>query len=282
MESPTTGLSAETAAIVAEVESLLRPLAKYKERSHVTSKTQHIALLQNLKDSDTSPTVVLFGDSMLERMITTGQSPSLEPWPSQAMLYDASDNATSQSESKQGRLQGVANFGVGGDKIQNMAYRLIGNPNPDPAKSLPALASLLAVRKEVKLWIVHAGTNNLHPKKGLTDGDRNALAAMLRAILVISSPEVECKVLLTGLFPRKDISQKLINEANAKLLGIVGELNGGLQNDRVVFLPATEAIRTEDHLVDHVHLSLEGYRIWTMELFPAVMKVLEGFEDVRS
>ncbi|KAK0741095.1 hypothetical protein B0T18DRAFT_432279 [Schizothecium vesticola] len=93
----------------------------------------------------------------------------------------------------------VLNLGVGGGKIQNMAYRLLG----DASQDLKGLAGVIAARKSARLWVVHAGTNNLDLKKGLTDADRDALAMVLRGVLKIEGAEgYESRVLLTGLFPR--------------------------------------------------------------------------------
>ncbi|KAK3323380.1 SGNH hydrolase-type esterase domain-containing protein [Cercophora scortea] len=275
--------SDDSAAVVAEVEALLRPIASWKMRSHDTSKSQHIPLLRSLDDNQSGPAVVLIGDSMLERMTTTGESPSfVQPWPSPAMLDDnelARLNSTSPGVE---RLQGVLNIGVGGDKIQNIANRLVGNSSPDPEKDLPALAPLIEARKSVELWVVHAGTNNLNPKKGLTDAHRDALQVLLRALLKISSAQVDCRILLTGLFPRLDVSGALMDEANAKLLSVVRDLNAELGNERVVFLPATEEVKLDEHFVDHVHLGLEGYKRWMKVLFPAVTDLLRRIEEERE
>ncbi|KAK3688637.1 SGNH hydrolase-type esterase domain-containing protein [Podospora appendiculata] len=279
---PSCNPSDESAAVVSEIEALLRLIASWKVRSHDTSKFQHIPLLRSLEATQSGPAVVLIGDSMLERMITTGESPNfVQPWPSPAMLDDAELarlNSTSP-DARVERLQGVLNVGVGGDRIQNIAYRLVGNSSPDPAKDLPALAPLLEARKSVKLWVVHAGTNNINPKKGLTNAHRDALRVVLRALLKISSAQVDCRILVTGLFPRLDVPGPLMDEANVKLLSMVRDLNAELGKERVVFLPATEEVKTDKHFVDHVHLGLEGYKIWTKALFPAVTDLLRKVEE---
>lgn len=171
------------------------------------------------------------------------------------------------------RLGGVLNAGVGGDGIQNIAYRIAGCPHPDPAKHLPGLGSALAICGGVRLWAVQAGTNNLSPKRGLIDVDRDALRALLQS-LRISSVRWDCKVLLTGVFPRKDISSGLIDEADGKLLAMVKELNVEQGRESLIFLPPTETIKPDEHLVDHVHLNVEGYRLWAWTLFPAALAAL--------
>lgn len=173
------------------------------------------------------------------------------------------------------RFDGVLNVGVGGDKIQNIAYRLIGDPNPDPSKTLPGLAATLAAHNSVKLWVVQAGTNNLSPKKGLTDADCKAMGVLLRGLSRLSSLQPESKVLLTGLFPRKDILVSLVDEANGKLAATARDVNTDIGEERVLFLPATKGIETQEHLVDHVHLNLQGYAIWVEELLPVIAGLLE-------
>lgn len=277
-----------TTGLVASLTAPLRPLAKYKLRSHQTSKTRHLPLLQRQHDHP-PPTVVFLGDSMFERMLTTttttttGESPDPDldpdpaaPWPPAAMLADA-DLPTGTT----GRLRRVLNAGVGGDRVQNVAYRLVGAEGDHLPGLLEALVECHGHGGGggcgVRLWVVHAGTNNLSAKKGLADGDRDALRAVVRALLGMPFPG--SKVLVTGLFYRKDVPPELVDEANGKLMGMVTGLNQEVEGDRVAFVPAPGTVKAEEHLVDHVHLSLEGYRLWVRELFPAVVRALNGMEE---
>ncbi|KAK0665475.1 SGNH hydrolase-type esterase domain-containing protein [Cercophora samala] len=236
----------------------LKTIAKYKQRSFQTSLNSHIPLFESMSPTDlSSPDVVLIGDSMIERMLTTGNcGPNLtSPWPSTTMLPDDSTK----------QLQGdrVLNLGVGGDKIQNVAYRLVG----DATRDLKSVAEVLAGRRSVKLWVLQVGTNNLNPKKGLGDGDMDALRLLVEALLEIG--RADCKVLVTGLFLRRDISQNRIEQANEKIQRVIEHVESG-QPGRVVWLPATGDVK-QDHLVDHVHLDEDGYRNWIgSSLFRAV------------
>lgn len=71
MEPPTsqTMLQDDATSVVAKIETLLWPIAKFKLRSFETSISVHIRLLDSYRP--TAPTIVLLGDSIIERMITT-------------------------------------------------------------------------------------------------------------------------------------------------------------------------------------------------------------------
>ncbi|KAK4245709.1 hypothetical protein C7999DRAFT_42793 [Corynascus novoguineensis] len=293
-----------TAQQLNEMESILadlRPIAKFKVRSHETSKTVHIPLLlRQSHSSSQDPTVVLLGDSMFERMTTTGESPNLvAPWPSPAMMSDDKMHALFDLDGKEvertegkiekenernngRRLHGVFNAGVGGDRIQNLAYRLVGSGNDANADTetgeinLPGLLPVLAARGTAKVWVVHAGTNNLSPKKGLSDGDADALRRVVGAVLQANPEKGRCKVLVTGLFYRRDVSKELVDLANDKVKRAVEMLQEQCGTERVTYLPPAAAVKPEEHLVDHVHLSLDGYQLWAEELFPKVASILDS------
>ncbi|KAK3295293.1 SGNH hydrolase-type esterase domain-containing protein [Chaetomium fimeti] len=263
----------------------LQSIAKFKARSHDTSKEVHIPLLQSHTHNaavQCGPTVVLVGDSMLERMTTTGSTPNFTaPWPSPAMLSDAAlaalHPAADTDIPSPRRLDRVFNAGVGGDKIQNVAYRLVGaEPEGGEGGGLPGLLPMLAACGTVRVWVVQAGTNNLSPKKGLVERDCEALEVLLGTLLGVNPRGGECKVLVTGLFYRKDVSVELVDQANGKIREVVKRLQERCGVGRVVFLAPTAGVKTEEHLVDHVHLNLEGYQLWAAELFPAVKAILDS------
>lgn len=186
-----------------------------------------------------TPRVMLLGDSMLERMTTTGQSPSLQPWPSEQMLPRMQLTQMNSSRGLAGRkilqrVSAVFNAGCGGDKIENILYRLLGDKEPSTDEEtskeghvkpshLDGLVDTLSKRKtQVKLWIVHAGTNNLHKVNGLSDASLFAMQVLLKVLLSISAEETH--ILVTALFYRKDIRTELVDQANTKLKDLVEEL----------------------------------------------------------
>ncbi|ORY66522.1 SGNH hydrolase-type esterase domain-containing protein [Pseudomassariella vexata] len=257
---------------VDDLRQLLKSRALFKERSHQTSNDVHVPTLQS---HPAEPAVVLLGDSLIEQMKVTGNSPDFQPWPSKTMLSESALDHLKQTKLPElSRLDSVFNAGVGGDRYQNMLYRLVGESNEQ--RKVTGLLDIL-VHRNIKLWVVHGGTNNLHRKRGLRAADVDCLHVLLQALLRTSDQST--RVILTGLFFRKDISDHLINEANATLESLSIAINNNLGIQRVIFLPATTAVQ-KGHLVDHVHLSEEGYRLWAETLFPTMAEVLIGLDII--
>ncbi|KAH8668774.1 SGNH hydrolase-type esterase domain-containing protein [Xylariales sp. PMI_506] len=249
-----------------DVQRRIQAKAKFKERSFQTSRDNHIPTLQACSSG---PRIVLLGDSMLERMQTTGSSLNFDPWPSEALLDAvALDSISASWLTSIHRLDGVFNAGVGGDKYENILYRLAG----DQERRLQGLLGSLK-GNEIDLWLFHAGTNNLHTKKGLTDASIDALRLVLEAILQIS--RLDAQILVAGLHYRKDISDDLINNANTKISTVVREINTKLETERICYLSAPSEIDRQLHLDDHVHLNIKGYRIWMRTLLPAMVHILK-------
>ncbi|KAJ0272663.1 hypothetical protein Brms1b_008716 [Colletotrichum noveboracense] len=242
----------------------LMPYGKYKQRSHETSRERHLIELEN---NPAQPSIVLLGDSMIERMITTGLSPSFDPWPSTTMINDEimAQQQTQTSSAKPARLKGVFNAGVGGDKFENVIYRLTGSS--DPSRPLAGLLNALRNR-DVKLWVLHVGTNNLQPKCGLRDSDLAILRLIVEALL-----EMGGKILLVGLFKRKDINDELVVKANENYLKLVRQFQEE-GSDRIEFLEPP-LVDKDECMVDHVHLNEKGYQIWSEVLFEVVTNIVK-------
>ena len=271
----------------------LRPLAKYKARSHETSKTTHVPLLQSClgPDARPGPTVAFLGDSMIERMLTTGGSPNFpEPWPSPFLM---SDEVLAEKKYKPtDRFDRVFNAGVGGDKIENLIYRLVGSEgNDDEEKNLPGLLPLLAEIGSVKVWVVHVGTNNLSPKKGMPSSYRSALHDLIAALLSVRRKDGgPSYVIVTYLFPRQDVPMKFVREANESVktaskmsqsdygVGISDYLEVPLEMERKAEHKDEAEFKEEiaKYLDDHVHLNVHGYRLWTPRLYGHIKWYMEG------
>jgi hypothetical protein len=274
--------------------------SRFKDRSLDTAK-RHLQTMSIRGDKEVQ--VGLLGGSNIERMSTTGQWETLRPWPSKSMFPDSNIDALNAGPGDKAarvcRKSGVANFGCGGDKIENVLYRVIGDQSHD----LKGLANKLypagnsSARQPAsgpKLWVIHAGTNNLHPKKGLNSKSLEAMEVLLRTLYHLTYPGP--RFLLTGLFYRTDIPDDLVYKANVALEAIVvkiqqefpgvpqspEQIHGGQGNDLTPqpqlfeFLEAPEMNPAGGWLDDHVHLNQEGYRIWMEKLVPKVNQLLRS------
>lgn len=203
-------------------------LAQHKVRSLEYARRH----LTTVEENGHRVVVGLLGASILERMGTTGEWENLQSWPSETMASDSAIQAMNDAiddpdAAPISRIQGVANFGCGGDKIQNILYRVVG----DPAANLKGLAQELQTanagnlpnRRNLKLWVIQAGTNNLHRKHGLREADLHAMDVLLRTLHHLSHPGT--KFLVTGLFYRRDIPNELVDRANDALQSLVDRLD---------------------------------------------------------
>lgn len=253
----------------------LKTSAKHKERSHQTHRNIHLPELNarlnlSLDLPDPSPPphdgpyalhpdltntskieVVYFGNSMLERFKTSGRDTEL---------------------GKLGREGKAWNAGCGGDKNENVLYRLSQDQGLYPL--LKKAGEENPSKCAIKLWVLASGTNNLHPKRGLRAPDIESWRLLVEACLRIAP---ESRVLACDGFYRKDISDELVDVGNQALKGVVEEMNREMIDsgweERVMWLEAREAIG-KDMLVDHVHLMEKGYRVWDDRLWPSVQEFL--------
>ncbi|KAF9572597.1 hypothetical protein EC968_009669 [Mortierella alpina] len=226
---------------------LIQEAMVFKERSHDTYCNIHMPeLLSKFESTSALPSsqstindqprqtidTVLIGDSMLERLKTTGACTGLA------------------------QLGGSFNTGCGGDKIENILYRL-------------SLMSTMLEKQPVKLWVVMVGTNNLR-KKGLRQPDVPLYRLLLQALLRIAP---RSKALVCEIFKRKDIEDRHVDEANDMIKSMVKEMNSNLGEERIFWSDAPSEL-TKDLLEDHVHLDGAGYRIWDTILLPRVLRLL--------
>jgi lysophospholipase L1-like esterase len=213
-----------------EIRTLFQASMKFKSRSHDTHHSTHLPELTS--SASGSMNVVFIGDSMFERLKTTGINTKLASLPTSF------------------------NAGIGGDKIENVLYRLdLG------------LLDLLE-KKNVKLWVVMVGTNNL--KKALKGVEVERYRLLLQALLRIAP---KSRVFVCGVFRRKDIDDQFVESSNEMLRGLVDEMNGKLAAERLSWVEAPVGI-TKDRLADHVHLDEEGYKIWDETLYPKIEELL--------
>jgi hypothetical protein len=196
--------------------------------------------------------VVYLGNSMLERLKTTGKATNLS-------TLDAGWNA-----------------GCGGDKNENVIYRL--------EKGLYDILTSAHENKPdkcgIKMWILASGTNNLHTKRGFRTADIDSWKVLVEACLRAAPGSV---VLACDVFYRKDIMDSVVDEGNELLRKVVEQTNDNASNageityqgskERVKWIEARHLI-SKDLLDDHVHLNEEGYRVWDRVLWPHVAEAL--------
>lgn len=287
-------------------------LKRHKDRSLDTARVH----LKTVEDRGREVVVGLLGDSMIERMKSTGECDTLQSWPSEAMASDSDIQAMNDAKDDTdvtpiARIQGVANFGCGGDKIENVLYRVMGDASKDLkglARELhPRTGGCLTKRRNQKLWVIQVGTNNLHKKHGLRDADLRSMDILLRTLHHLSRPGT--KFLVTGLFYRQHIPNGIVDQANDALQSLVaslcqefpeapnpkGQSRGGKgrrgtshkrddsgisggpwdrDNGIFSFLPAPQI--GDELLEDHVHLLKKGYQKWMQTLLPKVHEMLRS------
>ena len=148
----------------------------------------------------------------------------------------------------------AANFAWGGDRIENMLWRL---DNGELAGVAP------------KVFVVQAGTNNL----GDFSTDDARVAAVVAGIEAIVERcrrhAPDALVVVTGIFPRRDRPElnASIAAINEKLAAIAGGDNVRFVsiNDR---LADSRGVLRDEMSDDGLHLSLSAYRAWANALRP--------------
>jgi hypothetical protein len=178
-----------------QLNHLITERARFKQRSHDTHTHVHRPQLESSPSTISSATIspeflpqidiVLLGSSTLERFKTTGKHTQIGQLP----------------------YPHVFNAGVGGDKIENVLYRVdLG------------LLNLLKLRNP-KLVVLQVGTNNLRPKQGLERQHLDDYYLLLQAVLRILSARTQ--ILVTGFFKRTDIDDQFVMQSNLALKELV-------------------------------------------------------------
>ncbi|KAI8919261.1 SGNH hydrolase-type esterase domain-containing protein [Powellomyces hirtus] len=177
---------------------------KWKERS-ATTHTEHLQQLQTKDDYGT----LLLGDSMLERFKTTG------------------------SETVLNKNETVFNAGVGGDKVENVIYRVE--------------EGLFHMLPKLQTVFLHVGTNNFG-KRTISKSFPPAYKALLSHIRAHYASSV--RIYITGLFQRTDVDAAEVN--------IVNDLLETIARDQgCVYVPPFPV-----SLDDHIHMDSASYSAW--------------------
>ena len=234
-----------------QLDQLINQRARFKQRSYDTHTSTHQPQLESSTENISSASqidIVLLGDSMFERFKNTGKYTQI------------------------GQLQypQVFNAGVGGDKIENVLYRM----------DLGLLRLLKP--KNPKIIVLQLGTNNLQRKRGLERRHLDDYYLLLQALLVTFSTQTQ--ILVTGLFNRKDVDEQCITQSNMDLEELVTRVNteemekGIQQGPRIQWTEPSKMIGLE-HLADNVHLTINGYQIWSEILYPKMQEMLSKVDS---
>ncbi len=166
----------------------------------------------------------------------------------------------------------AANFGWGGDKTQNILWRLnngeLDNVNP-------------------KIIVILAGTNNVgnnspadsaNPRNDLRVGDTTR---GIKAILDVCTRKApSATIVLMGIFPRNDnmLVMPIINEINRRIAKFA---DGRKRGKRIRYLNINAKLADNDDRLlegmvnkDGLHLDLKGYQVWADALKPVFTEVL--------
>lgn len=152
-----------------------------------------------------------------------------------------------------------ANFGINGDRTQNLLWRM-NHGELDGYKA--------------KTIVLLVGTNNMgNPTKDIVLGVRTILQT-------IQEKQPQAKILLMAVFPRGHKTDKVRHE--------VQELNDELvklaDGEKVRFLDigghflAEDGMIPDDLMYDLLHLTHKGYEIWANEMGPVLAEMMESKE----
>lgn len=155
-----------------------------------------------------------------------------------------------------GRLR-CLNFGIGGDRTQNILWRLEHGELEGP---------------EPSVVVLEAGTNNLNRNSAAE------IAAAIEAIVAVLRNRLpSSRIIVMAIFPR---GERLDEPINARIRDINGRLLLLDDGDRVRVLNLGEWLADASGdlraaMIDGVHLSAEGYRIWAEAIRPALHELLD-------
>jgi lysophospholipase L1-like esterase len=155
----------------------------------------------------------------------------------------------------------AVNMGIGGDRTQNVLWRL-QNGQLDGYKA--------------RLFVLMIGTNNTDKKTDPAD-----IAAGIKAIIeLIKTKQPQAKILLLGIFPRGEKPNpgrekiKAVNDLISKYEGgVVHYMDIGAK-----FLEPDGTINQEV-MKDFLHLGSKGYDIWAEAIGSKVKELLGGAQS---
>ena len=159
----------------------------------------------------------------------------------------------------------TANFGWGGDRTQNILWRLENG-------ELDGI--------EPTVIVVQAGTNNLEVRAN-NDEQIEAISAGIMAIVDTSLAKIpDAVIVLTAVFPRSDTPR-----FNPVVDGINEALASFADTRQIRFLNINDRLSATDGRLltamsdDGLHLSVPGYQVWADALTPVLLEILGPPKD---
>jgi lysophospholipase L1-like esterase len=212
-------------------------------RTDANSLLAHEQLVQKAKQGGID--VYFVGDSITRRWGAADRQyrPLLENWTTNFFGWNA------------------ANFGWGGDRIENVLWRLLHG-------------ELDGVHP--KVIVVLAGTNNLGPEPGSPEKVQDITRGLRALLEVCQAKAPAATVILTAIFPRNDSMAVIptINQINANLARMADghsvrylDINDRLADAEGRLLPGMM-----DR--DQLHPALKAYQVWADALKPLLTELL--------
>jgi lysophospholipase L1-like esterase len=212
-------------------------------RTDANSRTAHEQLLEKARKGRID--VYFVGDSITRRWGATDYPDFLESWRKNFHGWNA------------------ANFGWGGDTIQNILWRL---HNGELDKVNP------------KVIVIMAGTNNIGAAMPAGDSDATTadISKGLKAVLDVCREKApDAVMILMGITPRNDnrAAMAIINKVNEQIARFA-------DGKKVRYLNINDKLADRDGQLlegmspDRLHLSGKAYQVWADALKPLLTELL--------
>lgn len=154
----------------------------------------------------------------------------------------------------------AANFGIGGDTIQNVLWRILNGE----VEGLSPKAAVLMI-----------GTNNFGLHGDTPDAVARGIATLVQTL---RKKLPQTRVLLLGIFPRDEKPNTDFRRKIKKVNDQIAALDDG-RNVRYLDLTprflAPDGTLPRDLAPDFLHLSLKGYEIWAESMNPLLKELMK-------
>lgn len=206
----------------------------WKERTETTHQ-RHLQLLE--ANPKLSEGILFLGDSMFERWMTTGK----QWWNGELKQFN------------------IMNAGVGGDKIENLMWR-ISPPTDKKQNPLGITRGILDGCNYKKIFLM-IGTNNLTVKRLSAE---IIAAAVTEVIDIIKGKQPNAQLIVFALTPRSDVPFEKIAQINTIVSLACGRKS-------IPYIDFNKKLTTGAYFDDQVHLSTFGYEEWFNAIMPPLL-----------